>query len=127
MMIHHKTLRRPAMIRFQAIAVFCFLVVVPLGITQSGAANTPGTPDPLHNDLSALKVVAQNQYKTTTTESELDRPIRVVVHGLQNWMKTTGKAPRDLRLYLAGQKLYEEGPTLASAEREYLDFHLEIH
>lgn len=111
------------MIRFRAVVVFCFSAMVPLSIAQSSTANTATPPQ---HDLSELKVVAQNQYRTTTLESELDRRITVVVQGLQNWMKTTGKAPRDLRLYLAGQKLSENGPTLASAEHEYLDFHLEI-
>lgn len=112
------------MMRFQAVAVFCFLVMVPLSIAQSATTNDAIPPQ---HDLSGLKVVAQNQYRTTTPESELDRQITVVVHGLQSWMKATGKTPRDLRLYLAGQKLSEESPTLASVQNEYLNFHLEIH
>ncbi len=112
------------MMRFQGVVAFCFLMMVPLGFAQSA---TTDTATPSQHDLSELRVVAQNQYRTTTQESELDRQITVVVKGLQSWMKATGKTPRDLRLYLAGQKLSEESPTLASSEHEYLDFHLEIH
>ncbi len=112
------------MMRFQAVVAFCFLMMVPLSFAQSA---TTDTATPSQHDLSELRVVAQNQYRTTTQESELDRQITVVVKGLQSWMKATGKTPRDLRLYLAGQKLSEESPTLASSEHEYLDFHLELH
>ena len=113
------------MIRFQAIAVFCFLVVVPLGRAQSATTNSTEHPQ---NDLSLLKVVATNQHnKNTTPETNLDQRITVAVEGLQAWMKASKKAPKDLRLYLAGQKLTEGSPTLASVQDEVLDFHLEIH
>ena len=132
------------MIRPQAAAVFCFSVVVSLGVAQTPTP-TP-TPTALRtndwgpailehssaahskDDLSLLKVVAQNQYVTTTPESELDRRITVAVEGLQKWatQQNTTLAPKDLRLYLAGQRLSESSPTLASLRKEYLDFHLEI-
>jgi hypothetical protein len=136
------------MTRFRASAVFCLFVMIPLSMAQTTPASPSPSPHPvsqnetekqaaptspagpvllLPSDLSLLKVVAQNQHVTTTLESELDRRITVAVQGLQNWMKSTGKHPRDLRLYLAGQKLSESGPTLASAQGEYLYFHLEIH
>src|SRR5205807_3057426 len=152
-MIHHRIPGRPFMTRFQASAVLCLFVMIPLSMAQTTPASPAPSPHPvsqnetekqaaptvpassaqaspvpsLPGDLSLLKIVAENQHATTTLESELDRRITVVVQGLQNWMMSTGKHPRDLRLYLAGQKLTESGPTLASAQGEYLYFHLEIH
>ena len=115
------------MIRCQAGAVLCLFVMVSLGMAQTATPTPTPIPAPaIPNDLSLLKVVPQNQHATTTQETELDQRITVAVQGLQNWTKISGKAPKDLRLYLAGQKLSESSPTLASVQNEYLDFHLEI-
>ena len=109
------------MTRCQVLAALCVLSMVPLGTAQ-----TPdSSPQPSPGDVVPT-VVERNQYVSTTTQSELDRPIRVALQGLQGWMKSTGKAPRDLCLYLAGHKLTNNNPTLSSVQQEYLNFHLEI-
>jgi len=111
------------MTRAQVFAALCLLVMVPLGAAQT----TPTSSAPPPQSEAPLPIVVErNQYVTTTTESELDRPITVALQGLQIWMKSTGKAPRDLCLYLAGHKLANNNPTLASLQQEYLKFHLEI-
>jgi hypothetical protein len=124
------------MIRRQATVVFCLFVMVPLAAAQNTAPAQETAPAQnatancktlLQDGMSLLKVVEQNQHNKTTTDAELDNKITVAVQGLQNWIRTCEKTPRDLRLYLAGQKLSESAPTLASEQDEFLDFHLEIH
>src|SRR5260370_6680229 len=94
------------------------------------AAETPpsSSAPPVKSDLPVkLVVVEQNERRTTTTQSELDRPITVVLKGLKEWLANNpDQHPRDLRLYLAGHKITKASPTLTSVEGEYLDFHLEI-
>ena len=110
------------MTRRQATVVLCLLMLVPLGLAQT----TLGDSAQGHADAQMVTVVERNQYIATTSESELDRPITVALQGLQDWMKATGKPPRDLQLYLAGHKLTKSSPTLASVHQEYVNFHLNI-
>jgi hypothetical protein len=113
------------MIRCLASATLCFLVMVSLGAAQT----TPNSSTPpAKSDLPVLPIVVEhNAYRSTTPQSELDRPITVALTGLREWTeKNPDKPPRDLRLYLAGHKLTKCSPTLASVEQEYLSFHLEI-
>ncbi len=144
------------MTRCQIFAVLFLFVMVPLGVAQTTPTSsatppkddraqtaptssaTPSKDDrtqvdlcrsslPPQSELSLLTVVSRNQHNITTTpESELDRPITVALEGLDNWMRSTCKAPKDLRLYLAGHKLSASSPTLASTQEEYVNFHLEI-
>jgi hypothetical protein len=111
------------MTRCQATVLFCLLVMIRLGVAQT----TPGaSAPPAQSDLQMVTVVEHNQYATTTVQSELDRPITVALQGLQDWMKSTGKSPKDLQLYLAGHKLSKSSPTLASVHEQYVNFHLDI-
>ena len=110
---------------FAAFCFFCFLLMVSLGVAQT----TPGnSAPPVKSNQPPLPVVVdQNEFRTTTTQSELDRPITVAVKGLKEWLTNNpDRHPRDLRLYLAGHKLTQASPTLTSVEQEYLSFHLEI-
>lgn len=112
------------MIRWTATALLCVLVLVPMG---GVAQTTPGNSAPQgQNEVAMLTVVERNDHAATTAESELDRPITVALHGLQNWMKSTGKSPKDLQLYLGGHKLTRSSPTLASINEEFVNFHLDI-
>ncbi|HEX4602874.1 MAG TPA: hypothetical protein VH724_02685 [Candidatus Angelobacter sp.] len=114
-----------SMTRYRVFAAFCFLLMVSLGVAQT----TPGNPaPPVKSNQPLLPVVVdQNEFRTTTTQSELDRPITVAVKGLKEWLANNpDRHPRDLRLYLAGHKLTQASPTLTSVEQEYLSFHLEI-
>src|SRR5262249_10162432 len=134
---------RLPMNRLQTLAVLCLLVLIPLSVAQIRPARStlpsPASPSltqanspaadssqAAQSDPQLPTVVAGNQYITTTVESELDRHITVVLQGLENWMKSTGNAPKDLRLYLAGHKLTKTSPTLASVHEEYVNFHLGI-
>lgn len=111
------------MTRCQLFAALCLLVMVSLTAAQT----TPGSSAPAsQSDAPTPTVVDRNQYVFTTTQSELDRPITVALQGLQKWMKSGDKAPKDLRLYLAGHKLAKSSPTLASSQEEYVNFHLEL-
>lgn len=114
------------MTRCQATVVLCLLVTITLSAAQTNpTSSTPSSSTPpAHNDLPT--VVARNQYVTTTEQTELDRHITVALQGLQDWMKSTGKAPRDLQLYLGGHKLTKTSPSLADVHQEYLKFHLDI-
>jgi hypothetical protein len=113
------------MIRWKATVVLCLLVLVSLGVTQTIPGRSGSAPQG-QSDLPLLTVVARNDYASTTAQSELDRPITVALSGLQGWMKSTGKSPRDLQLFLAGHKLTKSSPTLASVHEEFINFHLEI-
>lgn len=111
------------MIRWTATVLLCVLVLVPMGVAQT----TPGNSAPQgQNEVAMLTVVERNDHAATTAESELDRPITVALQGLQNWMKSTGKSPKDLQLYLGGHKLTRSSPTLASINEEFVNFHLDI-
>lgn len=112
------------MIRWKAMVSLCLLVLVPLGMAQA----TPGSSAPQgRTDTPLPTVVERNGHAATTTpESELDRPITVALQGLDDWMKATGKSPKDLQLYLGGHKLTKSSPTLASIHEEYVNFHLDI-
>lgn len=112
------------MTRWTAIVSLCLLVLVPPAVAQA----TPGNSAPQgHTDAKLPTVVERNDHAATTTpESELDRPITVALQGLQDWMKSTCKSPRDLQLYLGGHKLTKSSPTLASIHEEYVNFHLDI-
>ncbi|HJX85238.1 MAG TPA: hypothetical protein VJ723_12920, partial [Candidatus Angelobacter sp.] len=116
---------RLSMTRCRISAALCLLLMVSLGAAQTTPNNSA---PPVKSDLPlTLVVVEQNEHRTTTTQSELDRPITVALKGLKEWLaKNPDKHPRDLRLYLAGHKLAKCSPTLTSVEQEYLDFHLEI-
>src|SRR5262245_19873228 len=108
---------RLPMNRLQTLAVLCLLALIPLSVAQTPPARstsprpTPGNSaaagsvQAAQSDTQLPTVVAGNQYMATTAESELDRHITVVLQGLESWMKSTGNAPKDLRLYLAGHKL----------------------
>jgi hypothetical protein len=114
-----------SMTHSQVSAVLCLCVMVSLGSAQT----TPGnSAPPVKSDLPPPPVVVEhNDYRTTTLQSELDRPITVALKGLKEWLaKNPDKPPRDLRLSLAGHKLTKASPTLTSVEQEYLSFHLEI-
>lgn len=114
------------MTRCQATVVLCLLVTITLSAAQTNpASSTPSssTPPPQSN---LPTVVARNQYVTTTEQTGLDRHITVALQGLQDWMRNTGKAPRDLQLYLGGHKLTRSSPSLANVQEEYLRFHLDI-
>ena len=95
---------RLSMIRCLASAALCFLVMVSLGAAQT----TPSSPaPPVKSDPTPPPVVVEhNDYRATTQQSELDRPITVALKGLREWTdKNPDSHPRDLRLYLAGHKL----------------------
>src|SRR5258708_1844536 len=113
------------MTRCQISAALCLLMMVSLGAAQTTPSNSA---PPVKSDLALLPtVIDHNDYRTTTAQSELDRPITVALKGLKEWLANNpDKHSRDLRLYLAGHKLTKCSPTLTSVEGEYLDFHLEI-
>jgi hypothetical protein len=103
-----------------------------LALSLNSFAQAPSTPTPAQSAIHdhakgtpAVSVVAANAHATTTAKSELDQPITVVVNGLQEWIQA-GNKPSDLRLFLSGQMITKNAPTLISARDEYVMFQLEI-
>ncbi len=91
--------------------------------------NTPANPE-THNprleqnsnaDLQPKIVAAQSSVHTSTW-TELGQPITVSVKGLNGWSKQKGNDVRSLRLYLAGQMLPKQQPSLISLSQEYVNF-----
>ena len=69
-------------------------------------------------------VVASQSGISTSTWAELGQTITVSVKGLNGWSKQQGNDARSLRLYLAGQMLPKQQPSLISLSQEYMNFNL---
>jgi hypothetical protein len=87
------------------------------GVVQSNSS--PNSPDVRPVIAHALNGI------TTNSETELGHPITIVIPGLRAWAK--GHDPRTLRVYLAGNMLPMEEPTLVSIDQEYANFLLSPH
>jgi hypothetical protein len=111
----------------RSVTVFCCLLILSLSsVAQTPVASAPAQPAIHDHTKAAVSVVASNAHAVTTVKSELDAPITVVVNGLQEWIQAGNKAS-DLRLFLSGQMITKNEPTLISARDEKVMFQLEIN
>lgn len=88
------------------------------------AAQTPLNCPPTSNERPT--VVANKGGIPSTTWTELQQTVTVVVDGLCAWVEKTKADPAGLRLYLAGHRLDKTAPTAVNLSQDYVKFVLKL-
>lgn len=108
--------------RLQRVSLFAGLIFV-LGMPPSRAAQlTPNQTSTQADEPVVVETCGHNGQISTTEWSELHRQITVCIKGLNNWARTPGHDPRNLRLFLAGHMLPKLDFASISESQEYVNF-----
>src|SRR5258708_33604247 len=94
---------------------------------QAGASSNTVKPTEAKENTPKEPVVVQslNGVKTSSW-TELNDRVTVVVAGLHEWSATSKNDPGDLRLFLAGRMLLKAEPAMINRAQNYITFLLDV-
>src|SRR5260370_1219412 len=120
--------------RLQSLAVSLILTALPwsgFGQQPAGGDAIAETKEPAAQGQpksapgDPLVVQSLNGVKTSTW-TELNNRVTVVISGLHEWSIAGKNHPNDLRLFLAGRMLPKDEPAMINRSQDYVTFILDI-